>query len=141
MPVDMKLAQKPFICPVDSSIPQSDYFQQDGFNVYRAVLEEIPDLIRKAVQKANLKPSDIKLVVPHQGSGKMVDGIQKKFILQNGSKEFEVFKYVEEGNFSSASILVALAKAIEQGRVQKGDRVVLAGFGAGLFSSIAVIQV
>lgn len=135
MPVDRNLLPSlPFIA-VFAPKSSSGKFEQDGRNVYRLMCEAIPPLIEETVEKkAGLDPSNIKMVFPHQGSGHMVEGIAKRL------PKFSLYPDFKDGNFSSASIPKALMKAIEEGRVEKGDKVVLAGFGAGLFASIAVVQ-
>lgn len=133
MPIDRSKMRPMYI---EESVPNSasGKFEQDGKTVYRAVIENVPKLIRETLDKAHLKEKDIKLVIPHQGSGHIIDGLQKHL------PNMQVFSDIEDGNFSSASIPKALFKAREEGLIHRKDKVVLAGFGAGLFASVAVVE-
>jgi len=134
MPVNKTLLT-PRSIDVPVPYPESRKFEQDGAKVYRLICESVPPLIRKAIDEANLGPSQtIKMIIPHQGSGHMVKGISERL------REHHVYSDFEDGNFSSASIPKALSSVIEKGKIKKGDIVVLAGFGAGLFASTVVVR-
>lgn len=137
-PIKMPIGKTPLTPPFIAVLApksKSGKFEQDGAKVYELICKTVPQLIKKTIDEANLDPSQkIKMVVPHQGSGHMVEGISRRL---NG---YSVYRDFAEGNFSSASIPRALNKALEKGEIKKGDIVVLAGFGAGLFASIAVVQ-
>lgn len=108
-------------------------FEQDGKRVYRAVMESVPDLIQQTLDEAELEEKDIKLVIPHQGSGHIIEGLQSRL-------NMPVFNDIKDGNFSSASIPKAFLKARNAGRIHRRDKVVIAGFGAGLYASVAVVE-
>jgi 3-oxoacyl-[acyl-carrier-protein] synthase-3 len=112
----------------------SGYFEQNGRMVLKTVGNTVPELVNGVVAKADLEMADIDYVVPHQGSGRIVDIIAKKL------EGMCVVKDVAQGNFSSASIPKALERAIREGKISKGDRSVLAGFGAGLYGSVSVVE-
>ncbi len=133
MPID-RSRMKPIY--IEEPVPQSQSgkFEQDGRTVYRAVIDNVPRLIRETIKAARLREGDIKLVIPHQGSGHIVEGLQDRL------PNLNVFRDVSDGNFSSASIPKALYKAREEGLIHRGDKVVLAGFGAGLFASVVVVE-
>lgn len=133
MPVERERMRPLYI---EEFVPQSQSgkFEQDGRTVYRAVIDNVPRLIRETIKAARLEEGDIKLVIPHQGSGHIVEGLQERL------PNLNVFSDVSDGNFSSASIPKALYKAREEGLIHRGDKVVLAGFGAGLFASVAVVE-
>lgn len=133
MPIEKSLMREPFL---EEPIPNSanGYLEQDGPSVFKRVLSYIPDLNKKVVKNADLQPSDIKLVIPHQASGRMVDGLKERM------SDYTFFSDLEDGNFSSASIPKALARAIKEGAIQKGDKILLLGFGAGLYASSAIVE-
>lgn len=137
MPVDAKLMIHPFIEEF-VPYPKSGRFEQNGKMVLDTVSGSIWSLIDEAVQKANLTPSDIKRVFPHQGSKPMTQAIINGTM--DGYADGIVYEDFEEGNFSSASIPKALMKAVNQGEIKRGDILVLAGFGAGMFASITVVR-
>ena len=133
MPVEQKLMVPPFI---NESIPYPDSgkFEQNGSEVVTQVRNNICQLVEKTMQDANLKPSDIQMVFPHQGSRPTTETVEKAL------DGYLVYKDYREGNFSSGSIPKALMKAVNQGEIKRGDNLVLAGFGAGMFASIAIVR-
>jgi len=133
MPIDYSLLAGEIIVEA-VPVSNSGKLEQDGKTVYRAVIKYIPDMVRETVAAANLLPSDIDLVIPHQGSGHVIDGLQDRL------PDYRVFSDIEFGNFSSASIPKAMSAAIRQNRIGKGSIVVLPGFGAGLFAATVVIR-
>ena len=137
MPIDYDLIKPPakFIW-----IPPScnGKFTMDGKKVYAAVVRKMPGLITEAVFSAGLRLDDVDLVIPHQASRHMLDGIAKR--LSPVLSEKMVYD-LEDGNFSSASIPKAWMKAAAEGRIKPGAKIVLAAVGAGLFASVAVVEV
>jgi 3-oxoacyl-[acyl-carrier-protein] synthase-3 len=79
--------------------------------------------------RANLQPSDIDLFIPHQANIRIIDAAARRLALPSDKVFINVHKY---GNTSAASIPIAIAEAVDEGRIQPGKRVVLVGFGAGL---------
>lgn len=134
MPIDRDLMTIPFLEePVPNSA--SGKFEQDGRSVFRAVLSYVPDLNKRVVENAGLQASDIKLVILHQATGHMIDS------LSNRMSEHTLFIDMQDGNFSSASIPKALMRAIRERVIQRGDKILLSGFGAGLFACSAVVKI
>lgn len=134
MPIDRTLLKPPFV-DIPVPYPKSGKFEQDGKKVYKLICETVPQLIQETIDEASLdSPQTIQMVVPHQGSGHMVNGISQRL------DKYYVYKDFEEGNFSSASIPKALNVAIKRGEIKKGNIVALAGFGAGLFASTVVVR-
>ena len=133
MPIDKTLMIPPFLyVPIPNST--NGMLQQNGPKVYDTVLSSVPSLNRWVVEESRLEASNIKLVIPHQASGRMVNGLSDKM------REYILFKDTQDGNFSSASIPKAWARAIKEGLVQRGDKILLSGFGAGLYASSAIVQ-
>jgi 3-oxoacyl-[acyl-carrier-protein] synthase III len=135
MPINRGLIKEPYI--EEPVCPSERYFEQDGRKVFEEVIKRIPSAVLEEITKSGLQPSDIKWVVPHQGSGHMVDSLAKRLEVEG----LNVFKDYKEGNLSSASIPRGLMRLVSQGDVETGSNLVLAGFGAGLFASTAVIRI
>ena len=133
MPINYSLVRHPAIV-VDIPPSENGYFWMDGKGVYEALRTTLPDLITEAVKGAKLEPGQIRMVIPHQASKPMVG------ILARRLPSMEVYQDLEDGNWSSASIPKAMAQALQQGAIGKEDKVVLAGFGAGLFASVSVVH-
>lgn len=133
MPINSDLMVEPCI---KVSIPNasSGYLEQDGPRVFKAILKYVPTLNNKLVGNSGLAPSDIKLVIPHQASGRMIEGLKERM------PDYTFFNDLEDGNFSSASIPKALMRAVREGKIQRGDKILLSAFGAGLYASSAIVE-
>lgn len=136
MPINYSLVREPVLDLDEAYIPVSEdnYFRMDGRKVYEAVRQEVPTLILDAIEQANLNPENIALVIPHQASRHMLKVLEKQL------PQLRFYHDLEDGNLSSASIPKAWGKAMAEGRIRSGDKLVLAGFGAGLFASIVVVE-
>lgn len=142
MPVDYDLIPNAFMNSRVKFIwsPPSDNGKvfMNGRAVYEAVVRKVPSLIIDTIFDAGLTPSDIDLVIPHQASRHMLDGIGKRLPQELQGK---LVYDLEDGNFSSAAIPKAWMKITKEGRIKSGNKVVLVAVGAGLFASIAVVEI
>src|ERR1044071_1118110 len=89
--------------------------QMEGANVFRFATKVIPGSILEALEKANLTPADLGLVIPHQANIRIIDHAREKLNLPAERVFTNVDKY---GNTSAASIPVALCEALEEGRIK-----------------------
>jgi 3-oxoacyl-[acyl-carrier-protein] synthase-3 len=80
---------------------------------------------------------DVKLVIPHQANARIIDVAVRRMRLDPQKVVVNLDRY---GNTSAASIALALNEAVEQGKLQPGDHVVLVGFGAGLTWATALVH-
>jgi 3-oxoacyl-[acyl-carrier-protein] synthase-3 len=90
----------------------------------------------EAIQKAGLTPDQIRLFLPHQANLRIIDAARERLGLTWDRVEVNVDRY---GNTSTASIPLALHEAVRQGRVQRGDHLLLVTFGAGLSWAASVL--
>lgn len=111
------------------------YFQQNGKTVFRFAVNIIKELYHTVPPKAGLKPEQIRYIIPHQANTRIFDAASKEFSL--GKTEFinTIEKY---GNTSSASIGLALHDSWD--RFEKGDYILLIGFGGGLSWGAALLE-
>jgi 3-oxoacyl-[acyl-carrier-protein] synthase-3 len=114
--------QDPACCPADN------LFHMDGPAVYKMARRRVTPVFRRLFNKCGVGPRDIRLLVPHQASGRAVAAATRFGF----SPDVVVNRVHEEGNCVAASIPLALAYAHEQGRLKRGDLVLLCGSGAGL---------
>lgn len=116
-------------------IPLSErFFKMNGPEVLRWASREVPKVIKALLQKSNTSFEEVKLIIPHQANQRITDNIQEKIPIP-------VYSNIKNrGNTSSASIPLALFDAQQEGAVQKGDKVVFVGFGAGLLICANLIQ-
>ena len=110
-------------------------FQMDGKAVFRFAAERMPEFTRHLLDAAQLQWQDIRLVIPHQASLSALRLIRKRLGLDEN--RFFVFG-ADGGNRIAATIPIGLAEAWQQGRVKRGDKVMLVGTSAG-FSMGGVI--
>lgn len=116
--------------------PEDNLFHMHGPAVYRLALQHVPALIREAIADAGLSSEDIDVVVPHQASG---PGLA--LLARLGFPPERVVDIVSEyGNCVAASLPMALAIAGSDGRLRRGQHVLLCGTGAGLGVAAAVLR-
>ena len=111
--------------------------QMEGKEVFRRAVRIMVDSGTKSMQHAGVKADDIALVVPHQANIRIIEAACERLGIP---MERTATVLHRTGNTSSASIPLALADALEAGRVKKGDLVLLVGFGAGMTAASAVIR-
>ena len=116
----------------DQNQPMDDrehFIQMDGQEVYRFATRRVPQCIEEALSDAGLTVPDIDLFVLHQANARIIDAVAKRL---HADREKFPTNLERVGNLSSASIPVLLDELHKQGKLHRGDRIVLAGFGAGL---------
>jgi len=106
------------------------YLKMQGNELFRHAVKIMAEAARKVTEPLGLKGSDINLVIPHQANVRILNAVAKRMGIDPDKKVYlNIEKY---GNMSAASSAVALAEAVEEGRVKKGDMILLDAFGAGL---------
>ena len=116
---------------------ESYYPYMNGQFVFKHAVIRFSEVINEGLQANNLKVSDIDMLIPHQANLRISQFIQKKF----GLNDEQVFNNIQKyGNTTAASIPIALTEAWEQGKIKKGDTVVLAAFGSGFTWASAIIK-
>lgn len=113
------------------------YLHMDGQRILRFAVRTVGPAVHRALAKSGLSKDDIDLVIPQQSNLRFIEWICKNL----GFPLERVFINVDRyANMSSASIAVALCEAFEQGRIQKGDHILLVSFGAGLSWASTVVR-
>ena len=87
------------------------------------------DASRDALARCGLGVADVDLMIPHQANRRIIDAVARRVEMPAAKVFVNVHRY---GNMSAATVPVALAEAVEEGRVASGSRLLLAAFGAGL---------
>jgi 3-oxoacyl-[acyl-carrier-protein] synthase-3 len=113
------------------------YVKMNGNEVFRFAVHAMSRATTQAIVDAGLQPADIDLFIPHQANTRIIQAAAKALRLPAEKVFVNVDRY---GNTSAASVPIALCEAIEQGRVEPGDRLALVGFGAGLTWAASVLQ-
>jgi len=114
-----------------SEVPEDGRYSliMDGKEVYRFAVSAMAEVTRKVMAAVGLSISDIDLFIPHQANSRIIQATAKALGIPSEKVFVNVDRY---GNISAASPPVALCEAAEEGRIKKGDLVVLAAAGAGL---------
>ncbi len=107
----------------------SFHLHMDGAEVFRNAVTEMGRSAAKVVADAGLELEDVDLLIPHQANTRIIDATARRMKLPAEKVFVNIAGY---GNTSAASIPIALAEAIESGRVQPGSIVVFVAFGGGL---------
>ena len=109
----------------------------DGQAVFRFAVKRVPEVIGEVLSENQISKEDIALYVLHQANKRIVEAVAKR--LDEPMEKFPM-NIQEYGNTSSASIPILLDELHRKGRLHEGDRLVLAGFGAGLTWGSAILE-
>lgn len=125
-------------CPatLESVEAKHHFIYMSGKDVYKFAVRVMGTSAEEALHKAGIAKADVDLLIPHQANIRIINAALDRLELSEDKCMVNIDKY---GNMSSASIPVALAEAIEQGRLQEGDKLVLVGFGGGLTWGASVL--
>jgi 3-oxoacyl-[acyl-carrier-protein] synthase-3 len=113
------------------------YMIMEGNKVFKIAVERMSDIAKKALIHNHITSEDISLVVPHQANIRIIQALAKSLGISMDSVFTNIEKY---GNTSSATIPIALDEAHRQGRVGRGDKILMVSFGAGLTWASSVVQ-
>ena len=109
----------------------------EGQEVFKRAVKSMAQACADVLEEAGLSVDDVNLVVPHQANKRILDALAKRVGINEERVFVNVHKY---GNTSAGTIPVALAEALEEGRIKPGDYVLSATFGAGLTWGAALIR-
>ncbi|MFA5882029.1 MAG: 3-oxoacyl-[acyl-carrier-protein] synthase III C-terminal domain-containing protein, partial [Eubacteriales bacterium] len=113
------------------------YLNMSGREVFKFAVKIIGESALNALEKAGLDKKDVDCFIPHQANIRIIEAAVRRLNLPMDKVFVNVQKY---GNTSAASIPVAVHEAVAEGRIKRGDIVVLVGFGAGLTWGASVIK-
>ena len=113
------------------------YTNMNGQEVYKFAVRTVPKAILEALGEAGLTVSDIDLFILHQANIRIIESVAKR--LKVPMEKFPT-NLQECGNISAGSVPVLLDEINRAGRIKKGDKIVLAGFGGGLTWGAAVLE-
>ena len=112
-------------------------FRMDGPGVFKATARRFPGFLQRLLAACELTLDDIDLVVPHQASAAALEHLRRS-LGAAGERVVDIF--ADHGNQIAASLPSALCAAIADGRLQRGQRVLLIGTAAGVSLGGAVIR-
>ena len=120
-----------------SSTNDVGHVRMEGKEVFRHAVEKLAAVMDEALIAADMQPQDIDWLVPHQANIRIIDAMQKKMQLPS---EKVIRTVAAHANTSAASIPLALATAVGDGRVQNGDLLAMEAIGGGLVWGAALVK-
>ena len=124
-------------CAVRPSEGNNGKIFQSGREVYKFAVEQMGESAVRALRNCGLTGDDVDVLVPHQANIRIIQSAAKRLKMPMEKVFVNLQKY---GNTSAATIPIALSEACQEGRIKRGDTVVLVGFGAGLTWASAVLK-
>lgn len=109
----------------------------NGREIFKFATKIINQCIGKVLENTEYSLEDIKYIVPHQANIRIIEYTAKKLNIDVSKFYIDLDKY---GNTSSASIPVALDEMVQKGLLNKGDKIILVGFGGGLTYGAELIE-
>jgi 3-oxoacyl-[acyl-carrier-protein] synthase-3 len=125
---DGRYKDKLYVDGGPSSTGTTGHVRMEGREVFRHAVVNIADTIKESLAATGLSVDDIDWFVPHQANKRILDGTAKRIGLP---PEKVVVTVGEQGNTSAASVPLALDTAVRDGRIKRGDLVLLEAMGGG----------
>ena len=113
------------------------HIQMAGKDVYKYVMQKIPAVIQKSLDKANMTIDDIDYFIPHQANLRMIEALTTRIKIAPEKVLHNIEHY---GNMSAASIPCVISEKIKSGEIKTPCTVLLSAFGAGMTSAGAIIK-
>lgn len=123
--------------PLVKNSVKPDYVSMDGQEVYKFAVSTVPASIQKVLEETGLEVTDIKYFLLHQANIRIIQSVAKRL-----RADMNKFPTTLEhcGNISAGRVPILLDEVHKKGMLQRGDKLVMAGFGAGLTWSAAVME-
>lgn len=113
------------------------HLRMKGQEVFKHAVANLADVVEETLAANGLKPEQIDWLVPHQANRRIIDSTARK-LKMDGAKV--VVTVDHHGNTSAASIPLALAEAVLDGRIKRGDLVLLEAMGGGFTWGAALVR-
>jgi 3-oxoacyl-[acyl-carrier-protein] synthase-3 len=104
------------------------YIYQDGKAVFKVAVKGMADVSVELMEKSGLKAEDIAYLVPHQANMRIIDATAERMGVSKDKVMINIDKY---GNTTAATIPSCVTEYYREGKIKKGDNLILAAFGAG----------
>ena len=121
----------------DSSETKTEYITMNGKDVFQFAVRKVPQVIQEVLDENELSAEDIDWFVLHQANARIVDSVARRLRLNIEKFPMNLQEY---GNTSSASIPILLNELNRKGILREGQKLVLAGFGAGLSWGASILE-
>ena len=122
---------------LESVLQREHYVVQDGPAVFRAAVQGLSSVTRAVLERNRLGVGDIDWLIPHQANRRIIDAVARRVGVPAEKVASNIDHY---GNTAATSIPLCIAEWYERGSLRRGDRVVLASFGAGFTMSAVYLR-
>ena len=113
------------------------YVRMKGREIFKHAVRTMSDSCDEALKANNMTPEDVAWIIPHQANLRIIESVAKHF----GIPMSKVVIDIEDmGNTSAATVIIALDHAIRDGRIQRGQNILLTAFGAGITSGSILMR-
>ena len=134
---DGRLRELLYVDGGPSATQTTGYLRMQGREVFRHAVTNISDAIEASLHGAGLEIDDVDWFVPHQANQRILDGTARRLGIK---PERVVTTVAEHGNTSAASVPLALAVAVSDGRIKQGDLVLMEAMGGGFTWGAALVR-
>jgi 3-oxoacyl-[acyl-carrier-protein] synthase-3 len=126
-------------CPAtaESVASRAHFLRMEGKVTFKNAVQAMLTAAEEAMRRCEIDITRIKCVIPHQANRRIIDAVAERLGARPDQLFINLHRY---GNTSAASVAIALDEAVETGRVQRGDLILMIVFGAGLTWGAAVIE-
>lgn len=111
------------------TVPEMGFMKMDGQEVFKFAVKKVPEVVKQILDESGTAPEDVKYFVLHQANYRILEAAARRLKVPMEKIPVNLEKY---GNTSAASIPILLDELSKAGKLQRGDKLVMAGFGAGL---------
>jgi len=113
------------------------YLKMEGKETFKNAVQAMVSAGQEALRRCQLDISQVKCLIPHQANRRIIEAVGERL----GAKPEQIFINLDKyGNTSAASVAIALDEAVEQGRIKRGDLVLMVVFGAGFTWASAIVE-
>lgn len=113
------------------------YVRMKGREIFKHAVRTMSQACDEALKANNMQPEDVSWIIPHQANIRIIEAVAKHFGI---SMDKVVVEIENMGNTSAATVIVALDRAIRDGRITRGQNIILTAFGAGITSGSILLR-
>ncbi|MDS1029908.1 beta-ketoacyl-ACP synthase III [Bacillota bacterium LX-D] len=122
---------------IETVTNREHYIRMNGNEVFKFAVKIMSEASLKVLEKCGKTKDDLDFLIPHQANIRIIEAARKRLNLPPEKVYVNLDRY---GNISAGSIPVALDEAVKEGKINKGDLVLLVAFGAGLTWGACVLE-
>ncbi len=113
------------------------YVRMRGREIFKHAVRTMSESCEEALKQNNVSPQEVSWIIPHQANLRIMEAVAKHFGI---GMDKVVVEIEDTGNTSAATIIIAMDRAIRDGRIQRGQNILLTAFGAGITSGSLLLR-